>query len=84
MATTQDEPTIVDKTAPIVIPSLKTRTGKEWFIFAVEDRVIGKTGERETSGQCRFCPGEKTVRIKQRNGYSNFLTHMDKHRREKV
>ena len=33
----------VSKTGTIVIPSLKTRTAKEWFEFAFEDRVYGKT-----------------------------------------
>ena len=38
----------VDKTVPIVIPSPKTHTVKEWFEFAFTDRVYGKTGCRET------------------------------------
>ena len=33
----------VSKTGTIVIPSLKTRTAKEWFEFAFGDRVYGKT-----------------------------------------
>ena len=33
----------VSKTGTIVIPSLKTRTAKEWFEFAFDDRVYGKT-----------------------------------------
>ena len=33
----------VSKTGTIVIPSLKTRTSKEWFEFAFEDRVYGET-----------------------------------------
>ena len=33
----------VSKTGTIVIPSLKTRTSKEWFEFAFDDRVYGKT-----------------------------------------
>ena len=33
----------VSKTGTIVIPSLKTRTAKEWFEFALDDRVYGKT-----------------------------------------
>ena len=31
------------KPGTIVIPSLKTRTAKEWFEFAFDDRVYGKT-----------------------------------------
>ena len=33
----------VSKTGRIVIPSLKTRTAKEWFEFAFDHRVYGKT-----------------------------------------
>ena len=33
----------VSKTGTIVIPSLKTRTAKELFEFAFDDRVYGKT-----------------------------------------
>ena len=33
----------VSKIGTIVIPSLKTRTAKEWFEFAFHDRVYGKT-----------------------------------------
>ena len=33
----------VNKTGTIVIPSLKTRTAKEWFEFAFDERVYGKT-----------------------------------------
>ena len=33
----------VSKIGTIVIPSLKTRTAKEWFEFAFDDRVYGKT-----------------------------------------
>ena len=40
MATTPAEPEGFDKTAPIVVPWLKTWTGKEWFGFAFEDCVI--------------------------------------------
>ena len=34
----------VDKTVPIVIPSLKTHTTKEWFEFAFTESVYGKIG----------------------------------------
>ena len=44
MATAQVvEQSLVTKTGTIVIPSLKTRTAKEWFEFAFDDRVYGKT-----------------------------------------
>ena len=44
MATEQVvEQSSVGKTGTIVIPSLKTRTAKEWFEFAFDDRVYGKT-----------------------------------------
>ena len=33
----------VSKSGTIVIPSLKTQTAKEWFEFAFDDRVYGKT-----------------------------------------
>ena len=33
----------VNKIETIVIPSLKTRTAKEWFEFTFDDRVYGKT-----------------------------------------
>ena len=33
----------VSKTGTIVIPSLRTRTAKEWFEFAFDDCVYGKT-----------------------------------------
>ena len=33
----------VSKTGTIVIPSLKTRTAKEWFEFTFDDRIYGKS-----------------------------------------
>ena len=33
----------VSKNGTIVIPSLKRRTAKEWFEFALDERVYGKT-----------------------------------------
>ena len=84
MSTNESEQPSYDSAAPIVIPSLRTRTAKDWFEFAFENLVYSKAGVRESSGTCRFCTGTKKVLIKQRNGYSNFLTHMEKHRKLQV
>ena len=62
-----------DPSAPIVIPSLKSRSDKEWFEAFFSEREYGKNGNA-TKGKCIMCLDKKEVR--QKNGYSNFGTHI--------
>ena len=59
----------------IIIPSLKSRTPKEWFEFAFINRS-SNGNNRESLGICRFCPDRKEA-FKSRNGYANFFSHME-------
>ena len=81
MATDSVAETSSSSQGTIIIPSFKTRTPKEWYEFAFEDRSAD-SGKREASGKCRFCKDRKEVKSK--NGYSNFAVHMDKHKTETV